>query len=303
MTVTVLVMTYNHRRFIAPALESVLIQQVDFPYEIIISEDCSTDGTRDIVSEYQNKYPDRIRLLLSAKNVRSNEIVARGIRSAQGRYVALLDGDDYWLSPQKLQKQVDFLERHPECSLCFHNARVVHEDGSREDKLWTPPNQPLISTLEDIWMGNFIPTCATMFRREPLGDIPSWYIPMFPITDWPLHILNAERGQIGYIDEAMGVYRYHSGGLYSPLSEEKKQMETLKFYQTMNVNFKQKYDRMIRVAWSKYFFEWSEEYVNRGERKQARRCFKIYLTGRPINQYISRKRFLRMLLKIYLPFI
>jgi cellulose synthase/poly-beta-1,6-N-acetylglucosamine synthase-like glycosyltransferase len=118
--VTALVMTYNHERFIGQALDSVLMQETNFDYGILISEDCSTDRTREIIQEYATRHPERIRLILSDHNLRTNEIVTRGIREAQGEYVALLDGDDYWLARHKLQNQVDFLDTHPECSVCFH---------------------------------------------------------------------------------------------------------------------------------------------------------------------------------------
>ena len=102
MKVTVLVMTYNHERFLSQALDSVVEQRVGFDHEILVSEDCSTDRTRDIVVAYSRRHPDRIRPILSETNLASNEIVARGIRAARGEYLALLDGDDYWTSPHKL---------------------------------------------------------------------------------------------------------------------------------------------------------------------------------------------------------
>ena len=100
MKVSVLVMTYNHERFVAQALDSALMQEVAFDWEILVSEDCSTDRTREIVVEYARRHSDRIRLLLSERNVRSNYVVRRGIEAARGTYVALLDGDDFWTSPQ-----------------------------------------------------------------------------------------------------------------------------------------------------------------------------------------------------------
>lgn len=294
MKVSVLVMTYNHEKFILQALESAVMQETSFEYEILISEDCSTDRTRQIVLEFQKEHPDKVRLLLSEKNIRSNEIVVRGIQAARGEYIALLDGDDYWTSPHKLQKQADFLDRHPECSLCFHNAQIFHEADGREGRHWTPPDQKEISTLEDLWMGNFIATCSTMFRRGVIREIPAWYNDFFPITDWPLHILHAEHGKIGYINEVMGVYRYHPGGLYSPFSETKKQQETLKFYRTMNRNLNYRYNGIINIAISRYFFEWAEEYKNRGDLEKMRACLKSCLSGRPINPFIPKKKLLKM---------
>jgi glycosyltransferase involved in cell wall biosynthesis len=294
MKVTVLVITYNHERFIAQALESVLMQKTNFDYEILISEDCSTDRTRQIVIDYQRAYPEKVRLLLSKKNIHNNQVVVRGIKAACGEYIALLDGDDYWTSPDKLQKQADFLDNHPECSMCFHNAKIFHETEGREGRNWTPPTQKEISTLEDIWMGNFIATCSTMFRRGAIPEIPAWYDDMFPITDWPLHILHAERGHIGYINEVMGVYRDHPGGYYSPLSETKKHQETLKFYRTMDRNLNYRYSMLVKKAISWYFFEWAEEYQRRGDMEKMRACLRHCLSGTLLNSFIPKRRILRM---------
>lgn len=300
-TVSVLVMTYNHAGFIRQALDSVLMQETSFPYEVLISEDCSTDGTRAIVLDYHRRHPGCIRLLLSERNIRNNTVVTRGIEAARGRYIALLDGDDYWTSPHKLQKQVDFLESHPACTLCFHNATVIDEEGARPPWNWTPAGHPEFSTLADLWMGNFIATCSAMFRRGVFGEVPEWYTDLFPITDWPLHLLNAEQGQIGYLNEVMGVYRYHSRGFYSPLSEARKQETTLRLYQTLNRNFQYKYDRLVKTGITKYFVEWAEEYGQRGDREQARRCLQTALTGRPINRYVTLKRLLVLLVRLYRP--
>jgi len=297
--VTVLVMTYNHAGFIAQALDSTLAQRTAFEYEILISEDCSTDGTRETVIAYGRKHPGKIRLLLSEQNIHGNAVVSRGINAARGEYIALLDGDDYWISPDKVQKQVDFLDAHPDCSICFHNARVIHEDGSKAPWNWNSEHQARFSSFEDIWMGNFITLCSTMFRRRALGELPRWYDGM-ALTDWPLHVLNARSGRIGYIDEVMCVYRHHSGGAYSSLTEWNKLERTLQFYLSMNSNLNYRCDRLIRTAMSRYFFEWAQEYANRGDRTHARKCFKTSLKGRPINQYISGKQLLKMFSRLYL---
>jgi len=299
--VTVLVVTYNHVRFVTQALESALGQRTSFDVEILVSEDCSTDGTREAVIAYQQKYPERIRLLLSEKNVRSNAVVARGIHAARGEYIALLDGDDYWISTAKLQKQSDFLDRQPRCSCCFHNARVEQEGGAKPPWNWTPTGHPPISTFKDIWQGNFIATCSIMFRRSALGAIPAWYDSLFPITDWPLHILSAQSGDIGYLDEVLGVYRYHPGGLYSQFDQREKLERTRDFYLTMNSNLDYRHDRLVRTCLSKYFFEWAEEYAERRERANAWHCFRRYLGGRPFNEHISLKRLVSLVARLLLP--
>ena len=278
MKVSVVVCTYNHERFIDQALASVLGQTTSFGFEVIVSEDCSTDATRDIVSRWRDEHPDRIRVLLSERNVRSNEVVARGFRAATGEYVALLDGDDYWTSPQKLQRQADFLDEHPKCALCFHDAEVVDDAGrSIDGRRWTPANQKAYSTLEDIWFGNFIATCATMFRRSALPDIPSWYADFFPITDWPLYILSAEHGEIGYLPEVMAAYRLHERGLYSPLSAAEKLRATDRFYRCMNERTAYRHDAIARRAHRRFFLDWAHEHLARGEPALARLCVRLSL--------------------------
>lgn len=276
--VSVVVCTYNHAPFIDQALASVLGQDTSFRFEVIVSEDCSTDATRDIVLRWRDEHPDHIRLLLSERNLRSNEVVARGFRAATGEYVALLDGDDYWTSPQKLQRQADFLNTHLDCALCFHDAEVVDDAGrSIDGRRWTPTNQKIISTLEDLWFGNFIATCSTMFRRSTLPDIPAWYADFFPITDWPLYILCAEHGDIGYVPEAMAAYRLHEHGLYSPLSAAEKLRTTDRFYRLMNERTAYRHDAVARRAHRRFFLDWAHEHLARGEPALARLCVRLSL--------------------------
>ena len=222
MRVSVSLLTYNHERYIAQAIEGVLAQRgVDF--ELVISEDHSTDGTRAIVENYAARHPDRIRVLPSPHNVGMTRAFARGIEAARGAYVALLDGDDYWTSPDKLRVQADFLDARPACAICFHNVTVVYEDGSSESHPFhmLEPRHYLsratpkpVSTLADIAPGNFMQTCSVMFRRGLFGAFPEWF-DRLAVADWPLHVLNAEHGDIGYIDEIMAVYRVHAGGVWS----------------------------------------------------------------------------------------
>lgn len=154
MKVSVLMLAYNHAQYIAQAVDSVLMQQVDFDYEIVIGEDCATDNTRDILIRYQQENPEKIRLLLPEKNLGMHDNLIQTFKACHGSsYIALLEGDDYWTSPDKLQKQVDFLDAHADYTLCFHNALILHQDGSR--RWWSIPGAPkqekvLTFTLEDL---------------------------------------------------------------------------------------------------------------------------------------------------------
>jgi glycosyltransferase involved in cell wall biosynthesis len=291
--VSVLVLTYNHAPFIAEALDSVLMQRTNFAWELIISEDCSTDGTREIVQDYRRRFPDRIRLLLSEKNLRRLEILGRGIRAARGDFIALLDGDDYWTDPEKLRLQVEYLDAHPECSTCFHNALAVYQDGTQPPREWVQPGQKEFLTIEDIWRGISITTCATVFRNR-LYELPSWFDEMpIPILDWPLHILNAEHGVFGYIDRVMTAYRIHPGGEHSRLNELERFEKRYQFYRRMNRSMNYRCNALARNGLFYYFLEWAEEYRNRGDRRKAAFCLRRCLAGRPMRRS-GYKRFLRV---------
>jgi glycosyltransferase involved in cell wall biosynthesis len=244
MKVSVLVTTYNHEKYIAQALDSVLLQETDFEYEIVILEDCSTDATRNIVLGYKKKHPEKIRLRLTERNKNSNKPFADAFQSAPSRYIAILDGDDYWISPKKLRKQVEFLEAHPECVLCFHNAMRVYEDN-RAPLPYNFAGQKQISVLEDIWQGNFIAGCTPMFRKDALGRFPEWYYDLH-YGDWPLYILCAQHGKIGYLDEILGVYRIHTAGLWSKLDAIKKLEGLIAFYETMNANLDFRFNDIVQ---------------------------------------------------------
>lgn len=222
MKVSVRIITYNHGPFIRQAIDSVLMQKTNFDFEIVIGEDGSTDGTREITQEYAARHPEKIKLLL---NDRKNIIHIHGkptgrwnfintLKNCRGEYVALLDGDDYWISPDKLQKQVDLLDRNPQCSTCFHNVDVINSDGSPGSEDMARGKQPFYD-LVDLLDGKFFPaTGSVMFRNGLFGEFPEW-IKTVMLGDYSLHVLNGQRGQFGYLDEVMGVYRRHAGGIWS----------------------------------------------------------------------------------------
>lgn len=222
--VSVLITAYNHAEFITNTLEGVISQRVDFPFEIIVGEDDSTDGTREIVRNYGEKYPDLIQPLF---NSREDVIYINGkpsgrynflnnLNYAKGEYIALLDGDDYWTNPNKLQKQVDYMDSHPDYSMCFHNVFSINEEGVKEE--WAIPEKRSVYSKLDLLSGNFIPTCSVLFRRGSNKSIfPEW-IKYIPMADWPLFIQLSDSGPIGYIDENMAVYRRHSNAIWSTKS-------------------------------------------------------------------------------------
>jgi glycosyltransferase involved in cell wall biosynthesis len=254
MKASVLMITFNHEEFIAQALESALMQQVNFDYEIVIGEDCSTDSTRSILNEYRNKYPDIIRLLLPDKNVGMHKNFIQTLQACQGQYIALLEGDDCWTSPQKLQKQVDYLDNHSECVICFHNVIVFYKNKDQIISYGNqcPANQKEISTLEDLLLCNFIPTASVMCRRGLVCELPDWAYKL-SLADWPFHILNAHYGKIGYINEVMAAYRLHSAGAWNGKSREGQLKETIKTLENMSIHLDVKYQQTIKESIYYYF--------------------------------------------------
>lgn len=226
MTVKVSVMTttYNHEPYIGQAIESVLAQQSDLAWEQVIGEDCSTDGTRAIVQEYARRYPDRIKPILRQRNVGRRQNFLEAFGACQGQYIAILEGDDYWTSPRKLQRQVDFLDANLDCALCFHAVEARDETGLQPPKLVRAARSRY--TLDDLLEQNVIPTCSVMFRNHLFDRFPDWYL-QAPAGDWPLHVLNLHHGDAGYIDEVMAVYRVHGGGVWSPQAISQRRQQIL----------------------------------------------------------------------------
>jgi glycosyltransferase involved in cell wall biosynthesis len=242
--VSVLVTTYNHERFIAQAVESALMQRTDFPFEIVVGEDCSTDRTREILLELQERSPQPLRLMLHENNIGGPRNVATVLAACRGEYVAMLEGDDYWTHTSKLQKQVDALDAHDDWSACFHVARMVFEDHNLEPRLYPEAWFKDAVTIDDLLSENMICTCSVMFRRDLLGVLPAWHQEVLP-GDWAIHILNANRGPIGFLSDVMANYRVHAQGLWSGRSSAEQHAEVLRMLSRVDHHFQGKYTRQI----------------------------------------------------------
>jgi glycosyltransferase involved in cell wall biosynthesis len=210
--VSVHMITYNHEPYLAQAIESVINQKTAYPFELIIGEDCSTDGTREIALNYQRRCPGKIRVLVSDQNVGWRENTERVKAAHRGEYVAYCEGDDYWSSPDKLQKQIDRMERNPSCTLSFHNATIQYEDPGRKPRKFNSRRINNV-TVEDIIEGDWIvPTASVVVRRScPLASRISFE--SFPCGDLPTSIIFGAAGSIQYLDECLSVYRVHQDGI------------------------------------------------------------------------------------------
>jgi len=213
MKVSAVIITYNQEKSLATAVESALMQTADFDFEVVVAEDHSTDGTRGVAQELERRHPGKVRALCRDKNLGANANFLEALSVCRGQYVALLEGDDRWTDPRKLQRQADFLDAHADCSLCCHAVNYVHEDGSQPPRRF-PDGGKTFSSLEDILSGVNFHTCSFMFRRPLLSSPPDWLRTLW-IGDWPVLMLLAEQGCVGYIDEVMAEYRIHPGGVWS----------------------------------------------------------------------------------------
>lgn len=211
---TVLMVTYNQEDYIAQALDSVLMQRTSFRFQILIGDDCSTDSTQSIIQTYANKFPDIIVPYLHEKNLglkgKNNFMFVYS--RCKTPYATILEGDDYWTDPHKLQTQVDFLERNKEFAMVHHRVQILKGGHLKEDFL--NKTTPATTTILDLARGNYIRTLSNVFVNSMKGDLPAFYGENIA-GDYILHMLNAQHGKIGYIDRPMGVYRIHDFGVWS----------------------------------------------------------------------------------------
>ena len=211
--VSVRVITYNHEKYIAQCLEGILMQRANFPFEVIVGEDCSTDRTREIVLDYGRRFPETIRVIISETNVGGFRNVLRVQQACRGKYLAICEGDDYWIDPLKLQKQADFMEAHPECPLCFHDAFTVRYDKGSLPDYYCPPGLAERLTIRDLIRLRFaVPTASILVRGEILASLPEWRKDV-RYGDLLARLWFAHHGNLAYMNDVMSVYRVHPGGM------------------------------------------------------------------------------------------
>jgi glycosyltransferase involved in cell wall biosynthesis len=219
---SIICITYNHEKFIRDALEGFVMQKTKFYFEAVVSDDCSTDKTADIICEYEQKYPDIIKAIYNPQNIGAYKNFVNALSGVQSKYVIFNEGDDYFTDPYKLQKQVDFLELRTDCSICFHPVEVKFENSKkyliRKSEIFPNPefrfNKTLLR-LDDLLAHNFIQTNSAMYRWRFLdGDIQKDFPEEIVPSDYYIHLLHAQTGSIGFIDEVMSVYRRHEGGIW-----------------------------------------------------------------------------------------
>lgn len=241
--VSICCITYNQASYIRDALDGFIKQKTEYPYEVLIHDDASTDGTAEIIREYAERYPDRIFPILQTQNQYSigNTSVSGlfNFPRVRGRYVAMCEGDDYWTDETKLQRQVDFMEAHPDCSLCLHSAQVEVQGRALTEQLMRPYQEDCRITPEEIIdKTSGYPTASLLFRSEMIRELPDFYMKA-PIADIPLQLLAAARGWAYYMDRPMCVYRLGGAASWTTLMKQGN-------YEEKQKNYAQAMERMYR---------------------------------------------------------
>lgn len=235
--VSICSITYNHAPYIRQCLDGFLMQKTNFKYEIIIHDDCSTDGTTEIIKEYAEKYPNLIRPIYQKENQYSKGV--RGIFAnfvfpkAKGKYIAMCEGDDYWTDPLKLQKQVDFLEANPSFSMCFHYYDIYYQDKNSFTGIG--PNlevKEYAFDLEYYVMLKWVTRTLTVLFKKDYLDI-HYYLSFKYRIDAVLFYCLLKKGDAFLMADNMGVYRVHCGGVWSSSSRLKGFVNNLRIFKNI----------------------------------------------------------------------
>ena len=237
LPITVVIMTYNQKDYIAKAIDSVLSQEIDVDFDVLVHDDCSDDGTYQIILDKQKEYPKKIKIirqesrkfLIDSFNMMIYKYVVPHIKS---KYVACCDGDDYWCDNSKLFKQYDFMENHSEYSMCFHSAYQLKRDGDMSSKWFIKDEGDIdISNIINDKPGVEIATSSIFLKSEVYKDFNEWR-KAYPIEDVPMYITAALYGKIHRLKDIMCVYRQFASGSWSSQNIENIQRKIEHFEKT-----------------------------------------------------------------------
>lgn len=226
---TIIMPSYNNGQYIRQALDSILIQETDFDYQIIVTDDCSQDDSPQIIREYAEKYPERMLALYSDENCRLFRNMLKALKEMDSEYFCVLDPDDYWTDRKRLQKAVDFLDRNPDYTIYATNAEVVYNNGMIKPKYNLSTISTCTSTYEDFLKRKAVlsTTIASTYRNVYFSDgIPAEFLQLTGThfeemfrADSARNLIHLKRGKAYFINESVGCYRYHGKGLASSISE------------------------------------------------------------------------------------
>ncbi len=210
--VSVIMITYNQERFIEKAVRSVMAQRTPFNFELIIADDASSDSTPELGRKLAAEFPDRIKPIARSENLGASGNYLDAWSRCAGKYIAICEGDDWWLTTDKLARQVEYMESHPDCTVCFHRVANYYPAKHNWSLCSKPANYDF--GLTELAKGNIITNLSVMYRAISRADIPDW-VKQTPLFDYAMHSLHAARGKVHFDPRVMAAYRKHSYGIWS----------------------------------------------------------------------------------------
>lgn len=271
---SVCLITYNHEKFVGQALEGIFNQVVNFEYEVVIADDCSKDKTREIILEYKNKYPEKVKLIFQEKNVGAAKNWFDLMAYPKTAYIAYIEGDDYWTNPYKLQQQYDFLESNKDFVIhCGHsliespnaelNGKTVHPKEGRKS----------VYTLEDFGMDSQVVSSTATYRNIGLANLPEAFNKA-TAGDWLLwiYLMQKTGGKVYYSEEIYGVYRIHGASAFSSLgliANYKFYIKNMKIQEPFFKSASNRKEIKKKLNW--YRTELFREYLKTGNTEEARK--------------------------------
>lgn len=276
--VTIRCITYNQEKYVRQCLDGFVTQQTNFEFEAIVHDDASSDGTADIIREYAMRYPHIIKPIFETENQYSKGFNAlRRILDPlmKGKYVAFCEGDDYWTDSHKLQKQVDFLETHPEYSMCFHQATRIFEGEKRKDELYAKVENREYTGIEIYQPKYRPPTASIVFTSEMYrSDIYQKVISKdFSFDDLPMFLCCAHIGKVYGMSDNMSVYRKHAEGLSNIFDRNDELVlkfanDNLSLYKVFGKEYKEDCTKVYVMDYFNYFMH---------NRKKGKHCWGVLL--------------------------
>lgn len=253
--VSAVIITYNQEKYIKQTIDCALAQKVDFPYEIVIGEDCSTDGTREICQHYQERYPEIVRVITSDKNVGLMDNYYRTVKATRGKYIAICGGDDYWHNPEKIQKQMNFFEKNPEYGMVHSDADFFYQTRGQFIRNYHSAHgyeceNLAEGILEHIHTGKYLIVSSTVVFKRELFDryfnVEEYRQKGFMMEDTPLWTAIAAHSKIYYLDESLAVYRL----LEESMTQSKNKIKKLQYWisaSEMHIDLCEKYKLPLYV--------------------------------------------------------
>lgn len=303
--VSVLMLVYNHEFYLEQAIQSIIEQECAFQFELIIGEDYSQDRSREICISYQEQYPDIIRVVCADENVGMHKNFARIWHRARGKYIAACEGDDYWIDTAKLAKQVCWLEKRPEYSMCGTFTRKIIKD--RQDR-WVENGEirPAVFresyTIQDLISGYSFHFSSVVLKKDCIR-FPSWFWQVYCV-DRPLYLLCAEQGSVGLLPELTSVYRLHEGGIWSPVDMLDKAAKGINLFEHINKYFHYQYDSLIRKTLGQIIWFYMSEALQANDRKAGKKLLRLSIKFQfPVIGFAQCRAILVVLIRLYLPFL